>query len=94
MENDAAELEAFEVFNSTAARDGLSYRTDLEPGDLLILNNRTVMHGRTAFEDFDEVDRKRLMLRLWLKMSDWPDPPENMVLNRDRKTLEKEGAQV
>ncbi len=94
MENDAAELEAFEVFNSTAARDGLSYRTDLEPGDLLILNNRTVMHGRTAFEDFDQVDRKRLMLRLWLKMPDWPEPPENMILQRDRKTLEKEGAPV
>ena len=94
IENDAAELEAFEVFKTTAARDGLLYRTMLEPGDLLILNNRTVMHGRTAFEDFDEVDRKRLMLRLWLKMSDWPDSPENMILHRDRKTPKKEGAPV
>ena len=94
IENDVAALEAFEVFKTTAARDGLLYRTMLEPGDLQFLNNRTVMHGRTAFEDFDEVDRKRLMLRLWLKMSDWPDSPENMTLHRDRKTPKKEGAPV
>ncbi len=94
IENDAAALEAFEVFKTTAARDGLLYRTMLEPGDLQFFNNRTVMHGMTAFEDFDEVDRKRLMLRLWLKMSDWPDPPENMILHRGRKTPKKEGAPV
>ena len=94
IENDVAALEAFEVFKTTAARDGLLYRTMLEPGDLQFLNNRTVMHGRTAFEDFAEVDRKRLMLRLWLKMSDWPDSPENMTLHRDRKTPKKEGAPV
>jgi hypothetical protein len=61
---------------------------------LQFFNNRTVMHGRTAFEDFDVVDRKRLMLRLWLKMSDWPEPPENMILQRDRKTRKKEDAPV
>jgi len=94
IENDAAALEAFEVFKTTAAQDDLLYQTMLEPGDLLFLNNRTVMHGRTAFEDFDEIDRKRLMLRMWLKMPDWPDPPENMILHRDRKTRKKEDAPV
>jgi hypothetical protein len=94
IENDPAVREAFEVFKTTAARDDLLYQTMLEPGDLQFLNNRTVMHGRTAFEDFDEVDRKRLLLRVWLKMSDWPDSPENMILHRDQKTREKEGAPV
>ena len=93
-EDDPVALEAFEVFKTTAAEDGLLYQRMLEPGDLLFLNNRTVMHGRTAFEDFEEVDRKRLMLRGWLKMPDWPDPPENMILQRDRKTRKKEGAPV
>ncbi len=91
-ENDPAALEAFEVFKTTAARDGLLYRTMLEPGDLLFLNNRTVMHGRTAFEDFERVDRKRLMLRLWLRMPDWPVPPESMTLRRDRKAPRRKGA--
>jgi len=91
---DPAGLEAFEHFQDTAAKDGLLYQRMLESGDLLFLNNRTVMHGRTAFEDFEDVDRKRLMLRLWLKMPDWPDAPESMTLERDRKTPRKEGAPV
>ncbi len=84
IDNDAATLEAFEVFNATAARDGIMYQATLAPGDLQFLNNRMVMHGRTAFDDYDEVERKRLILRLWLKMPDWPDPPAAMALGRDR----------
>ncbi|MDX1485389.1 MAG: TauD/TfdA family dioxygenase, partial [Alphaproteobacteria bacterium] len=94
IENDPLALEAFEQFNATAAREDLLYRTMLEPGDLQFFNNRTVMHGRTAFEDFDEVARKRLMLRLWLRMPDWPDPPKDMILQRDRKTPKTAGAPV
>jgi hypothetical protein len=93
-ENDPLALEAFEFFNATAARDDLLHEMILEPGDLLFLNNRTVMHGRTAFEDFEQVDRKRLMLRLWLKMPDWPAPPDSMTLQWDRKAPRKEGVAV
>ncbi len=94
LESDPAALEAFEVFKTTAARDDLLYRRMLEPGDLQFFSNRTVMHGRTGFEDFDGIDRKRLMLRVWLKMPDWPDLPENTMLNRDRGTEKKAGAAV
>jgi hypothetical protein len=94
IEDDPAAREAFEVFKATAARDDLLYRTMIEPGDLQLLNNRIVMHGRTAFEDFDELDRKRLMLRVWLKMPDWPDPPEHINLNRDRGTEKTADATV
>jgi hypothetical protein len=44
---------------------------DLQPGDIQILNNHTILHRRTGFEDYDEPERKRLMLRLWLTP---PDP--------------------
>ena len=37
----------------------------LEPGDLQILNNYTVLHSRTGWQD--DPNHKRLMLRLWLK---------------------------
>ena len=78
IENDAAELEAFELFKETAMRDDLVFRTMLEPGDLQFLNNRIVLHGRTRFEDFPELERKRHMLRVWLKMPDWAPWPDNM----------------
>jgi alpha-ketoglutarate-dependent taurine dioxygenase len=50
----------------------------LEPGDLQFLNNRSVLHGRTEFKDYDSLDKKRLMLRLWLAMPDWIELPDSM----------------
>ena len=38
----------------------------LEPGEASFLNNYTVMHARSQFDDWEEPDKKRLMLRLWL----------------------------
>lgn len=78
VKNDPATLEAFELFKETAMRDDLVFRTMLEPGDLQFLNNRIVLHGRTRFEDFPELERKRHMLRVWLKMPDWVPWPDNM----------------
>lgn len=70
--------EALEVFKEISEREGLVHKTMLEPGDLQFLNNRTVLHGRTEFEDHEGLDRKRLMLRLWLAMPDWIELPETM----------------
>ena len=78
IDEDATALEAFELFKKTAIRDDLVFRTMLEPGDLQFLNNRVVLHGRTRFEDFPELERKRHMLRVWLKMPDWVPWPDNM----------------
>jgi len=46
-------------------------RLDIEfrPGDIQLLSNRTVMHARTAFADWDEPERRRHLLRLWLAHS-------------------------
>ena len=59
-----AEIEAIDLFRSTAER--LQFETRLEPGEATFLNNYTVMHARSEFEDWDEPEKKRLMLRLWL----------------------------
>jgi alpha-ketoglutarate-dependent taurine dioxygenase len=42
------------------------YSMEFEPGDIQFLNNHVTYHSRTAFEDYDETDRKRHLLRLWL----------------------------
>ena len=49
-----------------AMRDDMKLKMDLLPGDIQILNNRTTMHAREEFHDYDEVERKRLLLRIWL----------------------------
>jgi len=76
--SDPKALESLEVFKTTSERKDLVHKMMLQPGDLQFLNNRTVLHGRTEFEDYDSLDRKRLMLRLWLSMPDWTPLPANM----------------
>jgi hypothetical protein len=49
-----------------AVCDELGYEMALEPGDIQLLNNHVVYHGRAAYEDTPEPGRDRLLLRLWL----------------------------
>lgn len=39
----------------------------LKPGDMLWNNNFFIAHGRTSFQDWPDPNKKRLMMRLWLK---------------------------
>jgi hypothetical protein len=46
----------------------------LEPGEINYLKNNAVLHARTEFKDFDEPERKRHLVRLWLTAHDqWVD---------------------
>lgn len=38
----------------------------LEPGDLQIMNNHVMLHSRTAFDDYDDEDRRRCLYRVWI----------------------------
>ncbi len=58
------EIDAIDTFRAVAQR--LQFETRLEPGEATFLNNYTVMHARSEFEDWDAKEKKRLMLRLWL----------------------------
>jgi hypothetical protein len=44
-----------------------------EPGDVQWLKNAAILHKRTEYQDFDEPDRKRHLLRLWLSAPDFAD---------------------
>ena len=49
-----------------------AHRVDLwlERGQIQFLNNRTVVHGRTNYEDHDDPARHRHLVRLWLRSGD------------------------
>ena len=53
-----------------AERCGVAHEFMLEPGDLLLANNRKVMHARQDYEDYPELDRRRHLLRLWMATTD------------------------
>jgi len=60
-----AQKEAIDMFMSVAAE--VSVGIDFEPGDISFVVNHVVLHARTDYEDWDEDDRKRHLLRLWLR---------------------------
>ncbi|MFG1394925.1 TauD/TfdA family dioxygenase [Xanthobacter agilis] len=62
------EKEALDIFDSVIQDSRLRLDMMLEPGDIQLANNYAVMHSRTEFEDFPEMERRRRLLRLWVKM--------------------------
>ena len=40
---------------------------DLKPNDMIFFDNHRILHGRTKFEDYEDENRKRLLLRVWIK---------------------------
>ncbi|GAC1411053.1 MAG: TauD/TfdA family dioxygenase [Candidatus Velthaea sp.] len=62
----AVETEALDTFYAIAEEHVLTM--DLDPGDVQFLNNYVLLHDRSGYEDYDEPDRKRHMLRLWLNV--------------------------
>ncbi len=62
------EVEAMDKFDEIIHDPAIRLDMMMEPGDMLFANNYAVMHSRTSFEDFDEPELRRKLLRLWVKM--------------------------
>ena len=62
--------EALDLLEEIMADPRWCFRMQLEQGDMQLVNNYAIVHSRTPFEDFDEPDRKRHLLRLWLAVPD------------------------
>jgi len=62
------EVEAMDKFDEIIHDPAIRLDMMMEPGDMLFANNYSVMHSRTSFEDFGELERRRKLLRLWVKM--------------------------
>jgi alpha-ketoglutarate-dependent taurine dioxygenase len=58
---------ALDVLDAVLARPGLRAEFALRPGDMFFVNNRWILHNRTAFEDHPELSRRRHLVRLWLR---------------------------
>lgn len=71
-----AQHDCADLLDAILQRPEVMFTMWLEPGDLQIMNNHVMLHSRTAFEDFDEPERKRLLYRLWLAPPDSVRLPE------------------
>lgn len=66
----AAEKAALDAFDAATRREALALRLRLHPGQILFVNNYTVLHGRTAFVDRPGT-KPRHLLRLWLRLPEF-----------------------
>ena len=69
------ELEAIDLFDAIAREPETSVTFELGLGDMVVINNYTVLHARKAFEEYPEPERKRHLLRLWFDAEGFRDVP-------------------
>ena len=59
---------ALDTLDAILNRRDLRAEFVLKPGDMYFINNRWILHNRTAFEDYSELERRRHLVRLWLQV--------------------------
>lgn len=74
-----AQVAAMDALDALAADPALHLDMTFRPGDIQVLCNHSILHSRTAYEDWPEVHRRRHLLRLWLACSDGPALPPFMT---------------
>ncbi len=63
---------ALDVLDALLERTDLQMRGRLNAGEMIFLNNRSIAHGRTSFQDAPTGNARRLLLRVWIAVSRWP----------------------
>jgi hypothetical protein len=72
----AETVAALDLFDALADDPALNFEMVLEPGDIQLVHNHSLLHDRTGFEDWPEDSEKRHLLRLWLSPEDARPLPE------------------
>ena len=64
---DAEGEAALEAFNAILEDPALRFDFHFQPGQIQLVNNRALGHKRTGFTDWPEPERRRHLVRLWLR---------------------------
>ncbi len=62
----AAEHEALDMLDALTNDPELNLTIEFRPGDMQFVHNHQILHSRTDFEDWPELEKRRHLLRLWL----------------------------
>ena len=62
----AAEHEALDYLDTLTNDPELNLTIEFRPGDMQFVHNHQILHSRTDFEDWPELEKRRHLLRLWL----------------------------
>jgi hypothetical protein len=61
------QLELLRLYDEISQEEGLALDMNFQPGDVQWLLNYAALHSRTEYADWPEPQRRRHLLRLWLK---------------------------
>ena len=75
------QIEALDELERLAASPEFHLDMSIGEGDIQFLNNRIILHGRTGYQDWPDVTRRRHLMRLWLTVPSWPTMPANQGMH-------------
>ncbi|MFM1987324.1 MAG: hypothetical protein RJA99_281 [Pseudomonadota bacterium] len=81
-----AQREALSMVNTLAGDPAIRLDMDFRPGDMQFVCNHSILHSRTAYEDWPEVSRRRHLLRLWVSSAEGPALPESFTRDFQGRT--------
>ncbi|MEM6319139.1 MAG: TauD/TfdA family dioxygenase [Bacteroidota bacterium] len=61
-------IEALDLFDELCNSPNLHLTMLLEKGDMQFVYNHAMLHDRTAFVDFEDINKRRYLARLWLSV--------------------------
>jgi len=61
------QIKALDTFDNVLRNPDLQVEFTLRPGEMFFINNRWILHNRSAFKDYPEPERRRHYVRLWLE---------------------------
>ena len=78
------------MVQSTAKKQG--FEMGFQLGDMQFLNNHVIFHTRLGYQDCDEPDRKRHLVRIWVRaLNGRPLPNAFYERHGPRDTIERPG---
>jgi hypothetical protein len=70
---DDAQRELLDLLEAIPLEPGFALDMHFQPGDVQLLKNSVILHARTEYEDWEDPDEKRHLLRLWLAQPRFAD---------------------
>jgi hypothetical protein len=87
----AEDVAAFNLFDDIAKAPENRLAFYLERGEMVVINNYTVMHARSQFENHPEPERHRRLVRLWLDAPGFRDVPREFDLFKSNGVPPQDG---
>lgn len=78
-----AQREALDLFDTLCADSDLHLAFSMEPGDIQIGNNYSILHSRTRYIDHDDPALRRHLYRVWLTLDQGRPLPEIYASTRE-----------